>query len=556
MAKKGSGKAEGAHESPDKNLKAALDDQERESFGNYGGATRQKVELGLIITALLKDIRAIDENEELSRGEKTKRLGRLAEKVKNRLFEDGRKKDDEKLKASSYRRYLTTIRKAITAQNWRHHAIEETCRRMAKHFPKYAEQLHAMAEIKDITPLRIAYRELKNQVKRDGDNAAYIEVKKMKLDHEIMRHLALPAVVRDQLGDHAKDVLEHKATNTITINYHWLVKTASELIEARQLRADGSTTPFYSYLALGIAMVTGRRAVEVLAQGRFKKVGEFEVEFSGQAKQRMGVDYGSSYRIYTLLSADIVIGAIERMRSMPEVIELQAMDNTQINQRTAKTLNTLAKRVFGDDARVFKDSRAIWARIVYEAHFKRDDRWKKVNDEVFWREMLGHEDLDTQESYKQFKIDYSELPENAPSAASKFASRLEALTALDDHPQIHGREAMEKIHRWVKETVRVTPLVTISQKAISTNVGSYRPLIKEYLEIAGAALGTPIHPIAAVAAEVPAEVAKARPHLTAHRNEAGEWVAVASVNGVELATVTNADRIAAMREAFTLAEKA
>lgn len=556
MAKKGSGKPVSAIEVHDANLKAAFDEMDRAQFGNVGGATRQKVELGLLIEALLKDIRAIDDNPELSRGEKTKRLGRLADKVKNRLFEDGRKKDDEKLKASSYRRYLTTIRNAITAQNWRHHAIEETCRRMAKHFPKYAQQLHDMAEIQDITPLRIAYRELKNQVKRDGDNAAYLEVKKMKLDHEIMRHLALPAVVRDQLGDHAKDVLEYKATNTITINYHWLVKAASELIDSRELRSDGSTAAFYSHLALGIAMATGRRAVEVLAQGRFKKVGEFEVEFSGQAKQRMGVDYSSSYRIYTLLSADVVIAAIECMRRMPEVMELQDKDNTEINKRTAKTLNTLAKRVFGDERRVFKDSRAIWARIVYEAHFKRDTRWKKVNDEVFWREMLGHEDLDTQESYKQFKIDYTELPEDAASVASKFATRLEALVALDDHPKIHGREAMEKIHRWVKETIKASPLVKISQKGISTNVGSYRPLIKEYLEIAGEALGTPGHSIAAVAAEVPAQVAKAKPHLTSHKNENGDWVAVASINGVELATAINADRFAAIREAFTLAEKA
>lgn len=556
MAKKGSVKGDGVIEANDANLKAALEEQEKASFGNYGGATRQKVELGSIIAALLKDIRAIDDNAELSRGEKTKRLGRLADKVKNKLFEDGRRKDEEKLKASSYRRYLTTIRNAITAQNWRHHAIEETCRRMAKHFPKYADQLHHMAEIQDITPLRLAYRELKNQVKRDGDNAAYLEVKKMKLDHEIMRHLALPAVVRDQLGDEAKSVLEYKATNTITINYHWLVKTASELIDSRELRSDGSVAAFYSHLALGIAMATGRRAVEVLAQGRFKKVGEFELEFSGQAKQRMGVDYGASYRIYTLLSADVVLEAIERMRSLPEVIELQDKDNTEINRRTAKTLNTLAKRIFGDEARVFKDSRAIWARIVYEAHFKRDTRWKTVNDEVFWKEMLGHEDLDTQESYKQFKIDYTPLPEDAPSAASQYASRIEALEALNDHPKIHGRAAMEKIHQWVKATVKAAPLVKISQRGITMNVGSNRALIKEYLEIASEALGTPGHAIAAVAAEVPVAVAKARPHLVAHKNADDQWVAVASINGVEVATATNPDRLAAMREAFMLAEKA
>jgi hypothetical protein len=532
--------------------KDPLGEQERTSFGNVGGATRQKIELGVIITNLLKAIEEIDNNEELSRAEKTKRLGRLAHRVRTKLYEDGRKKEEDKLKATTYRRYLTDIRKAITAKNWRHHAIEESCRRMAKHHPKYADQLLAMAQLDDITALRIAHRDLKNEIRRDGDNAAYTEIRDMKLDHEIMRHLSLPMVTRDQLADHSAEVLEHKATNTIEINYHWLVKTASELL-AYQGSGEGSS-PFYSYLALGIAMSTGRRAVEVLKQGRFTKVGEFELEFSGQAKQRMGVDYSSSYRIYTLLSADMVLDAIKRLRELPAVIDLQHMDNTEVNRRTAKTLNTLTKRVFKDESRVFKDSRAIWARVVFEAHFKRDKRWRKVNEEVFWREQLGHEDMDTQESYKQFKIDYTEPAEDS-GTATKYASRLEALEALDSHPSIQGREAMEKIHSWVKATIKAEPATRIIQRSITTNVGSYRPIIQEYLKLAEEALSTPVRPLNTITAEVPPEVVKAKPHLVTHKADDGLWVAVLSINGVEVARAEDADRMAACRAAFTLLAK-
>lgn len=536
-------------------LTTHLREQERVTFGNVGGATRQKIELGVIITDLLKDVEQIDNNEDLSRAEKTKRLGRLAHKVRTKLYEDGRKKEEDKLKATTYRRYLTDIRKAITAKNWRHHSIEEACRRLAKRHPKYADQLLAMAQIEDITPLRIAHRDLKNEIRRDGDNEAYMAVRDMKLDHEIMRHLALPPVTRDQLAENAADVLEHKATNTIEINYHWLVKTASELLAAQQLRSDGSAAPFYSYLALGIAMATGRRAVEVLKQGRFKKVGDFELEFSGQAKQRAGVDYSSSYRIYTLLDADTVLDAIKRLRAMPEVIDLQDKDNTEINRRTAKTLNTLTKRIFKDDERVFKDSRAIWARVVFESHFKRDPRWRKVNEEVFWREELGHEDMDTQESYKQFKIDYTAPPAEA-EGSSRFSSRLEALEALDSHPSIQGREAMEKIHSWVKATIKAEPAARIIQRAIATNVGSYRPIIKEYLEVASEALASPSRPLSAIAAEVPAEVVKAKPHLVTHKADDGQWVAVLSVNGVEVARAVDQDRMAASKAAFAMIAKA
>jgi hypothetical protein len=302
-------------------------------------------------------------------------------------------------------------------------------------------------------------------------------------------------------------------------------------------------------------MATGRRAVEVLKQGRFKKVGEFELEFSGQAKERMGVDYSSSYRIYTLLSADMVLDAIKRLRELPAVIDLQDKNNTEVNRRTAKTLNTLTKRIFGDESRVFKDSRAIWARVVFEAHFKHDKRWRKVNEEVFWREMLGHEDMDTQESYKQFKIDYTE-PAHESAEAGKPVSRLEALQALDSHPSIQGRESMEKIHSWVKATVKAEPAAKIIQRSIAVNVGSYRPIIQEYLKLAEEALSAPVRPLNTIAAEIPLEVAKAKPHLVVHRADSGQWVAVLTLNGVEVARGEGADQMAASREAFTQLAKA
>lgn len=533
-----------------KGEQAAIDQREPERFGNYGGATRQKVKLRDIIEELLEGIRAIDANAELARGEKTKRIARLAEKVKTKLYEDRRRKPDAKLQASTYRRYLTTIRTAITAENWRHHSVEETAQRLSRRFPRWAEQLQGLAELTDITPLRLAHKDLLAEIRRAGDADAYEAVREMKLDHEIMRHLTLPAVTKVELASEAAEVLETKATNTVTLNYHQLMAQITELLTAQQLIGD-QYGQYFSHLALGLALATGRRQIEILKLGRFEKVGEFELEFTGQAKQRQGVDYSHSYRIYSLIKADLVLEAFARLRAMPEVAELQALDNTEANRRVAKTLNTVVKRVLGDEARVFKDSRAIWARIVFETHFTTEARWKTVNETVFWREMLGHEDLDTQESYKQFKIDYSQ-PEQPAETASRYASRLEGLKALDDHPGIAGRTGMVKIHEWVKATIAATPEARISQKAITTNVGSYRPNIKEYLAIAEEALAAPAVAGATVAAEVPEAVAKAKPHLVAER-DGEEWVAIALVNGVEVARARSADRMTALREAFSRA---
>jgi hypothetical protein len=518
-----------------------------------GGESRQKVELGELIDQLLKDVRSIDGNAELSRGDKTKRLTRLAARLKNTLYEDRRRKDEDKLAASSYRRYLTTIRKAVTAQNWRHHSLEEAISRMAKRHPRWAEQLEEMGSHAHISDVRLAHRDLLVEVRRAGDAGAYDDIRAMKLDHEIMRHLTLPAATKADLAEEQAEHIEERSTNTVEINYHWLMATIDGLLNSQQLRADGSAAPYFSHLALGLALATGRREIEVLKLAHFKKLGEFEIEFSGQAKRREGVDYSETFRIYTLVKADEVLEAFAALRALPEVLELQHLSNVEVNRRVAKTLNTLAKRVFGSEERVFKDSRSIWARIVFERYFARDSRWKKVNEDVFWQEMLGHEGMKSQIHYKAFKIDYVEPVPAAGAVPGKWANRLEALQSLDRHERIGASSSLYRIHQWVKATVKAAPEARISQKAIATNVGSFRQNIKEYLEIAAEALATPNHSLEAVALKVPDQVAKGKPRLVAHKLQNGAWRATATVNGIEVASAEDADRMQAMAKAFKLA---
>ncbi|NPZ19539.1 hypothetical protein DZ956_022450 [Pseudomonas aeruginosa] len=516
----------------------------------------RKVDLVEVTRTLLDGVRAIDGDNSMSRGDKTKRLARLADRIKNSLYEDRRRKDEDKIAPASYRRYLTIIRNAVTEQNWRHHALEESVERIARKHPRWADRLHSMLEHANIKDLRFAHRDLLTEVRRARDDDAFEAIRTLKLDHEIMRHLTLPAATKAELAAEAVERLEVQATNSVEINFHWLMATINDLLSAQQLRGDGSVAPYFSHLTLGIALATGRREIEVLKLGRFKKAGEFELEFSGQAKRREGVDYSDSYRIYTLVSADLVLASIKALRELPEVQDLQHMDNVAVNNRVHSNLNQLTKRVFRDNRRVFKDSRKIWARAVFELHYTRDPKWKKVNETVFWQSMLGHEDMGTQESYKAFKLDYSKPAEPAAEVSGKWGSRLEALQALDKHERIQSSSSIAKIHEWVKETVKAAPEARISQKAIQTNVGSYRPNIKEYLELAAEALETPNRTIAEIAAPVPKEVATAKPHITTSTRPDGQWVAVASINGVPVATVADPDRMTAMRKAYAEASGA
>ncbi len=515
------------------------------------GESRKKVDLGELIEWLLSEIKEIDADEELARKEKTKRLTRLARSFKSKLHDDKRRKDSDRIAVTTFRRYMTQARKAVTAQNWRHHSFDQQIERLASRYPAYATKLEALGRLSDISAIRMAHRELLDQIRNDDD--AYEDIRAMKLDHEIMRHLTLSSAQKSTLAEEASEVLEDRAVNTIEINYHWLMDTVYELLSNRERLVDGEYRGFFSYLALGLALATGRRAIEVLKTGRITKVGEYEVEFSGQAKKRGGVDYSEAYHIYTLVKADLVIEAWDELRSLPEASELQGMENSDVNRRTAKTLNSLTKRVFNDEARVFKDSRAIWARLVFELHFTRDKRWKKVTEDVFWREMLGHEDMDTQRSYRAFKINYQE-PEQAEQEDHEHGSRLEALRALDGSEQLENSDAMARVHAWVKSQIEKEPDAKITQSLISRELGVYRPAIKSYLELARDALDTPNVDMDKVAVAVPKAVAEAKPRLTTHQQGDGRWVGIASINGVEVARVADqAGRIEAMRAAYNAA---
>ena len=509
-----------------------------------GGESRQKVNLDALIKELVNGVKVVDENNSLTRSEKTKAITRLAKKFKNELHDDKRRKSDSKIKLSTYRKYLTEARRAITAQNWRHHSLDKEVARISKKHPAYAEQLQKMAALDDITELRMAHQAILKSIKHDDDG--YEAIRSMKLDHEVMRHLTQPAAQKKELADDAAEKLEDKSINTISLNYHKLMSGVIELLTTKTKVIGATSTYSFSRLALGIALATGRRSIEILKQGKFKKIDNERIEFSGQAKKRGGADYSESFQIYTLVDADLVLNALKNLRNLPEIKALNEYDkfdeikrNDFINKRCAKTLNTTTKAVFKDGDRVFKDSRAIYSRICYELFFKQDSRWKNKNEDIFWRELLGHEDTETQRSYKQFKISFDKLSdEKSPAGTVKFKSRLAALKSLDKHDQITGRKAMSKIHDWVKATISADPEAKITQSLITRELKSGRQVIKDYLGLAAEALATINQTPDTKAVEVPAAVTQAqKPKLKIVHHGSG-WLAQAIIDGRVVASVT------------------
>lgn len=150
--------------------------------------------------------------------------------------------------------------------------------------------------------------------------------------------------------------------------------------------------------------------------------------------------------------------------------------------------STHSLKTFNDDRRVYKDSRAIYARIVYEQYFNTDPRWKDCDEDVFFSEILGHDDENTQLHYKQFKLrNFSTAWRPTFSTDNP---RLVALQALDDDmPGLANGDAAVRLHSWVKELIENDPSAKITTYTIRKQSGGNPAFAKRYLDYVAPALG-------------------------------------------------------------------
>jgi Telomere resolvase len=97
------------------------------------------------------------------------------------------------------------------------------------------------------------------------------------------------------------------------------------------------------WLATAIAGLTGRRFAEVMAKGTFTIASHpYLLHFQGQIKSRAGRAEG--YDIVTLLPATEVLEAIGRLRRLPEVQEIEALEGKELSaalNRFNQKLNTI-----------------------------------------------------------------------------------------------------------------------------------------------------------------------------------------------------------------------
>lgn len=362
---------------------------------------------------------------------------------------------------------------------------------LAKQYPDWAGYLRDCITADYQAPQKSLYAVLEQGSRLLDDLGS------LRVNHEILYHLTLSTAERTSIQNRWDTVLSEKKRNTITIDYPTYMQRLMDILTAPVQSFDLTTRAGMAPLAFALAAVSGRRQIEIMVQGEFEPINDHEMTFIGQAKKRTGDDAGR--RIYCLCDPKIFIERLGILRNSSAAADLVDLvnnvpesetrsGNAMVNTRISVAFNPFVKDFFNDDRRVYKDSRAIYARIVYEQYFNTDPRWKDCDEDVFFSEILGHDDENTQLHYKQFKLrNFSTAWRPTFSTDNP---RLVALQALDDDmPGLANGDAAVRLHSWVKELIENDPSAKITTYTIRKQYGGNPAFAKRYLDYVAPALG-------------------------------------------------------------------
>ncbi len=454
----------------------------------------------------------------------------------------------KRITANTFNAYMSRARKRFDDKL--HHSFDKNIHKLSEKYPLYSEEISSwlsmpaatirqhmsalQSKLKSIMPLAEELSNLKLGVKSSEakliklakkypdwsfaisyltsenwkDSRDYLyklfqqgsslleDLSQLKVNHEVLYHLQLSPAERTSIQQRWADVLRDKKRNVVIIDYPTYMQSIYDILNSPTALFSLNTRSGMAPLAFALAAVSGRRMIEIMFQGEFKVSGKYTVDFSGQAKKR-SEDKEVSRKIYTLCEAKLFVELLNELRSCRAASDFDDVikgygendtrsENGRINAILAKAFNPWVKSFFGDDRRVYKDSRAIYARIAYEMFFRVDPRWKNVDEDVFFMEILGHDDENTQLHYKQFKL--ANFSRTWRPHVGNENTRLVALQQLDEAmPGFARGDAGVRLHETVKQLVEQDPSVKITNSTL--RAFKFSPtMISRYLEFAADAL--------------------------------------------------------------------
>ena len=156
-------------------------------------------------------------------------------------------------------------------------------------------------------------------------------------------------------------------------------------------------------VAAAIILLTGRRPTEILKSGDFTQVGAYQLEFSGQLKQRNKI---TTFPIYCLERSHRLIDAFTRFRRIASVRELQEAENAAVDSRMNATVNRAVRTVFSEDILPAplgegqlsaKNLRAAYVNIAYHLFGN-----PETSIGSFAEDFLGHQNAASAASYEDY----------------------------------------------------------------------------------------------------------------------------------------------------------
>ena len=388
-----------------------------------------------------------------------------------------------KITATTYRSYLTDYRNAILDLNEKNLLADKRIDSIKKLYKKI-----------DLSSLNAELPDLRNNLDellrkyRDTNQNLYKKLHSLKIEHHAFYCMRPSIDVVKRVKAKSSDNLIHKHTSQKIVR--------RVLIE--QVLSEFSQSDHWVDLSIYVALASGRRSIETLKTGEFKKSKAFHVLFDGQAKTK-GRDDTGTFAIPVLSKPAILINTHRNLSTLLSKTRFYGkhfsdLTNDEINGATAGRLNRTVRKIFGDEF-TFKDLRAIYAKVASEKYHNA----KNESLPVFYSKILGHseKDIATQLSYQgilisEDKIEPTKIEHTTdePTRDSSGQKTLKELQAFDSIIIERGGKAEIRVHEFIKETLKKSPDTIITQTFLSKpksqgGSGCSRPAIKKYLKVVG-----------------------------------------------------------------------
>ena len=431
---------------------------------------------------------------------KKKYYNRLATVIKNRLHNDKRKSKQSKIELSTYHKYLGRIRKHLYRNtDLRHPSFYQNINALKTKYKNYSKIFDDIeqASIGQISTERATALNTLLPIDTVESNSAYNDLRRAELIHPLIRLLSLDSQQSALRQQQIKDNRKTKKQHAVTITYKQI-----ELVIDDCLSSDN----FYE-MAVGIALATGRRAIECVHTGVFTPTRrKHDVNFAGVAKKSKKHIRGTKYTIPLLIESKKIISAVKKLRStdrykslLLDVSSLPLDDqNIVINRRVAGGLNSAIRRLFDNDNLVYKDSRTIAGNIAVEKIYKTQTRYQKLDVGAFRTKYFIHDTFEEAVNYEHINIDFNASFDATKKTTKKVTAKLKeadisALIAIKDDLQKLPKKMSSavKLHERVISAISENGAYVISQSAIFKGkklgdkvikIGGSKPVIKRYLE--------------------------------------------------------------------------